>query len=89
MLYKAHTPNIPAATENQAKICTACDYMIQSALGHVHSTTRVDDENADCLKDGVKLHYECACGEWFKDASATQKISDKASYMSREWKQVS
>ena len=32
--YGDHTPNIDAATENEAKVCTVCEYVIQQALGH-------------------------------------------------------
>ncbi len=31
---EAHTPNIDAATENDPKICTVCNYVIEQALGH-------------------------------------------------------
>ena len=31
----AHTPNIDAATETEAKICTECKYVIEKALGHI------------------------------------------------------
>lgn len=32
--YAGHTPNIDAATETDAKVCTVCEYVIQQALGH-------------------------------------------------------
>ena len=33
--YADHTPNIDAATETDAKVCTVCEYVIQKALGHI------------------------------------------------------
>ena len=35
----AHTPNIAAPTETQAKVCTECGYVIAAALGHTHIAT--------------------------------------------------
>ncbi|MBQ7828152.1 MAG: leucine-rich repeat domain-containing protein, partial [Clostridia bacterium] len=34
---KAHTPNIPAATEESAQYCTACQYQMAAQLNHTHS----------------------------------------------------
>ena len=31
----SHIPNIPEATENDSKICTVCNYVIEQALGHL------------------------------------------------------
>ena len=33
----AHTPNIPSATEEEAKTCTECGYVIEDRLPHVHN----------------------------------------------------
>ena len=58
----AHTPNIPNATEEQAKVCTECGYVMEEKLEHVHKY--VGEYKSD--KDN---HWkECACGD--KEASA-------------------
>lgn len=74
-----HTPNIPNATEQQDKVCTECNYVIQPKLQHVHSTTKVPAEPAKCTQEGNIEYYTCNCGKWFKDAAATQEITNKAS----------
>ncbi len=38
---QAHTPNIPAATEDEAQVCTACEYQMAAALGHTHNPATV------------------------------------------------
>ncbi len=73
----AHTPNIPAATEESAQSCTQCGYVIAPKLNHVHKTTRVSGNDADCTTPGQKAYYTCACGKWFEDAAAGQEITDK------------
>ena len=32
-----HTPNVDAATEDVAKYCTVCDFVIEQKLNHVHA----------------------------------------------------
>lgn len=34
---QAHSPNIPAATEEQAQICTDCGYEMEAMLNHTHN----------------------------------------------------
>ena len=74
-----HTPNIPAATEQQAKVCTTCQYVIEPQKQHVHSTTRVPAEPASCTQSGNKEYYTCACGKYFEDATANVEITNKDS----------
>ncbi len=64
----AHTPNIPTATEQQAKTCTECGYVIEAQLGHTHvynqqverETYKVSD--GTCVS-GVVYHKSCVCGD--------------------------
>ncbi len=64
---ESHTPNISAATEQQAKVCTECDYELEAQLGHTHSYTlevameqyKVSD--ATCTAKAV-YYKSCACG---------------------------
>ena len=50
----SHTPNIPAATEQQAQICTACGYQLSAPLNHSHSPATEWNYNA--------THHWNACG---------------------------
>ncbi len=43
---QAHTPNIPAATEDEAQVCEDCEYQMAPALGHTHSPTTSWTSNA-------------------------------------------
>ena len=74
----AHTPNIEAATETQAKVCTICKYEIEAMIGHVHADhlTAVEELDSTCTVDGYKAHYECDCGNYYEDAAATKQITD-------------
>ena len=51
---KAHTPNIPAATEESAQYCTACQYQMAAQLNHTHSPATEWTSNA--------THHWKACG---------------------------
>ncbi len=61
-----HTPNIPSATEQQAKVCTECDYELEAQLGHTHSyTLEVAEEqykvsDATCTAKAV-YYKSCTC----------------------------
>ncbi|MBQ9144850.1 MAG: InlB B-repeat-containing protein [Clostridia bacterium] len=50
----AHTPNIPAATEESAQYCTACQYQMAAQLNHTHSPATEWTSNA--------THHWKACG---------------------------
>ena len=51
---KAHTPNIPAATEESAQYCTTCQYQMAAQLNHTHSPATEWTSNA--------THHWKACG---------------------------
>ena len=51
---KSHTPNIPAATEQSAQYCTACQYQMAAQLNHTHSPATEWTSNA--------THHWKACG---------------------------
>ncbi|MBE6556356.1 MAG: hypothetical protein E7664_01270, partial [Ruminococcaceae bacterium] len=74
----AHVPG-PAATEQTAQLCTVCGYTIAPPVQHVHVLTKVEAIAPTCTESGNILYYVCACGEWFADEAAQQKIVDHAS----------
>ncbi len=53
----AHTPNIPSATEKEAKVCTECGYVMEEKLAHQHKF------EGDWVTDENNHWKECACGE--------------------------
>ncbi len=62
-----HTPNISSATEQQAKVCTECDYEIEAQLVHSHSyTLEIVDEQykvSDATCTAIAVYYKsCSCG---------------------------
>ncbi len=64
---KAHIPNLPAATEEDAQICTVCIYTMQERLPHVHVYNEVVNDaykisNATC-KLGATYYKSCRCGD--------------------------
>ena len=76
-----HTPDREAATENDPIKCSVCGYEIAPALGHIHKNnlTKVPAETADCEKDGNIEYYNCSCGKYYTDATASVEITDKDS----------
>jgi hypothetical protein len=74
----AHTPNIEAATETQAKVCTVCNYEIEAMIGHVHADhlTAVEEQDSTCTTDGYKAYYKCSCGNFYEDEAATKQIAN-------------
>ena len=56
-------------------VCTVCG----GSKAHVHDLTKVAAKAATCTEAGSIEYYTCACGKWFKDAAATQEITDKSS----------
>ncbi len=77
----AHTPNIAAPTEDKDQVCSDCGYIIANKLGHVHADnlTEVKAKDATCTENGNIAYYECECGKWFTDNTATTEITDKNS----------
>ena len=71
-----HTPNVAEPTEQVAKVCTACGYVIAPALNHVHSLTPVAATPATCMVNGNSAYYTCTCGQWFSDAEAENLIAN-------------
>ncbi len=59
-----HTPNVEAATEETAKFCTACEYVIEPAIGHV------------CDLSVLKYDAE---GHWYK-CTGCEATSEKAAH---------
>ena len=64
--------------------------MIQSALGHTHRITKVEQKAATCNEAGHKAYYVCeGCGLWFEDATASVEITDHDSVIlvpGHDWK---
>ena len=76
---EGHTGDIPAATEERAKLCQTCGYVMQAKLNHVHAPTKVAADPASCTESGNIEYYVCSCGKWFTTAAATTEITDKTS----------
>ncbi len=79
----AHTPNIPAATEQSAKICTVCEYVMAGQLAHVHAYREVAEGKylktaATCTASAV-YYKSCACGQ-MSDATFVSGGPDKAAH---------
>jgi hypothetical protein len=90
-----HTPDIPAPTETEDQKCFVCDHILEPATGHlcVNHLTKVGEKPADCDEDGNTEYYECSCGKYFEDETATVEITDKESVIipsghshGKEWK---
>ena len=90
-----HIPDIPAPTETEDQKCFVCDHILDPATGHlcVNHLTKVDEKPADCDEDGNTEYYECSCGKYFEDETATVEITDKESVIipsghshGEEWK---
>ena len=71
-----HIPNIDNPTEEEAKVCTVCQYVIAPALNHVHALTPVVAKGATCTENGNVAYYTCTCGQWFSDENATNLIDN-------------
>ena len=73
----AHTPDIPAPTEDQKQLCSDCGEVLAQELGHqcaLHLTT-VEAVKADCVNDGNIAYYVCDCGKLYADAEAKTAIA--------------
>ncbi len=63
---QAHVPNIPSATEEQAKSCTVCSIVLEAQIGHVHSYNETVNDNykisvATCTTKAT-YYKSCVCG---------------------------
>lgn len=66
-----------AATEEQAEVCTICNYVINPPLEHTHNNlTKSPLKEASCKEYGTKEYYICRCGAWFFDNNAKNPIED-------------
>ena len=74
----AHTKDRDAATENDPVKCTECGYVIAKALGHIcaNHLTLVEAKAATCTAPGNTAYYECSCGKFYEDATASVEITD-------------
>ena len=87
-----HIPGA-AATETENQTCTECGYVITPSLGHIcaNHLTPVKAKDATCTEDGNIAYYECSCGKFYKDATASILITPeqtviKATGHDYEWK---
>ncbi len=64
---EAHTPNVDAATEETAKFCTVCSYVIEAQLNHVHAYEEIVKEElkaTDATCSAQATYYKsCRCGD--------------------------
>ena len=76
-----HTPNMADPTETENKICTACQIVLETATGHICKShlTKVPANGATCTQNGNIEYYECSCGKYYTDSTASVEITDKAS----------
>ncbi len=75
-----HNPGAEA-TEDTDQTCTTCHMILVPATGHLckNHLTLQTAAGASCTVDGNIEYYKCSCGEYYKDALATEKIIDKSS----------
>ncbi len=76
---EAHVPNVPAATEDTAKYCTVCGYVMEAQLNHTHKPVLVKGFAASCTENGRMDYYTCHCGKWFTDTEGKTEITDTSS----------
>ena len=76
-----HTPNMDAPTETEDKVCTACQIVFETATGHIckNHLTKISAQAATCTVDGNIEYYECSCGKYYTDSTASVEINEKAS----------
>ena len=76
-----HIKNRDEATEEDPVICTECGYQIADALGHIcaNHLTPVEAKDATCTENGNTAYYECTCGKFYEDATASIEITDRDS----------
>lgn len=74
----AHTPDREAATEEHAKTCTTCGYIMEAQLDHTH--------NYNVLKSDESGHwYECKCGEADPDGQKEAHSGTKADDCTKDY----
>ena len=77
---EAHTWNTEAATEQNDKHCTICNYVAEAPTGHTHAGTLVSGTPATCTQEGSKEYYICTCQQAFEDEDCTKLITDLDSW---------
>ena len=67
------------ATETTAQKCTVCEFEVVPALGHVHNLhlIKITGNESTCTEKGNKEYYECSCGRWYWEESATTEIINR------------
>ena len=66
-----------AATEDEAEICTVCNYVITPIIGHVHSAEYVEAAGSTCTQNGNIASWYCAgCQKHFADEACTTILPD-------------
>ncbi len=64
---EAHVPNVSEATEEVAKCCTVCNFVLEAQLGHTHHFNETVNEHymladATCTERAV-YYKSCVCGQ--------------------------
>ncbi len=64
---EAHTPNVNEATDDVAKYCTVCTYVIEAQIGHEHHFNQTVNEaykivSATCTSR-ARYYKSCSCGQ--------------------------
>ncbi len=77
---EAHTWNTEAATEQNDKHCTICNYVAEAPTGHTHVGTLVPGQEPTCTQAGSKAYYTCTCQQNFEDETCTILIADLGSW---------
>ncbi len=77
---EAHTWNTEAATEQNDKHCTICNYVAEAPTGHTHVGTLVPGQEPTCTQAGSKAYYTCTCQQNFEDEACTILIADLDSW---------
>ena len=72
----SHTPNVDQATEQTAKYCTKCNFVIEEPKDHTHKPTKTEGQAASCTADGWNDYYTCTCGKNFSDAAGKNVIGN-------------
>ncbi|MBO7156635.1 MAG: hypothetical protein J6V83_04435, partial [Clostridia bacterium] len=77
-----HNADRPAATEEHAKVCLDCGYIIEAKLGHTCGSGVIQNgQGVTCEADGWKDYYKCSgCEKLYEDAACTILISDFAAW---------
>ena len=83
-----HNADRPAATEEHAKICQDCGYIIEAKLGHTCGSGVIQNgQGVTCEADGWKDYYKCSgCEKLYEDEDCTILIADLAAWKNGDGK---